>query len=393
MPVATDRPDGRLRSAGTSPAVGRDGEKRLRAPLWAKLITVFGAVLLLASTGTAVAATYLLGKVTDNLQTTDSVLGSGGGVGAQTGGKLPDGAVNLLMLGLDTRAGWEKSGLGSRSDTIIVLHIPASRDKMQMLSIPRDTYAQIPADEELHFGGSSGRINGAFMYGSQGTGGWKGGMKLATKAVHDLTGISFNGVVIIDFAGFKDILEALGGVRMCVDQRMWSSHYVVDGKGKISYAKGADPTSPPSNALWFEKGCRDMKAWEALEYSRLRHSANGDYDRQRHQQQLLKAMAKKATSNGVLTNMSKLSKLLEAAGSSLKIDPNGVPIADFFFGLKGLANAEMMPIRSNGGTYVKAPGGAEGTSDETKALFAAAAADKLDAFLLDHPKMTINSTS
>ena len=64
----------------------------------------------------------------------------------------------------------------------------------------------------------------------------------------------------------------------------------------MQYAEGADPTSPPKNALWFRKGCRQMAPWEALEYSRLRHSTNGDYDRQRHQQQLLRAMAKKATS-------------------------------------------------------------------------------------------------
>jgi LCP family protein required for cell wall assembly len=368
---------------------GKSGKKR-RPPLWTTLLTVFGAVLVLTSVGTGVAAKYVLGQVSDSVETTDSVLAAGDGVGTEQTGELPDGAINLLMLGLDTRAGWEASGEGSRSDTIIVLHIPATRDKAEMISIPRDTYATIPADASLGFNGSTERINSAFYYGSRGKGGWKGGAKLAAKAVHQLTGISFNGVVIIDFAGFKDILEALGGVKMCVDQDVWSSHYVVNN-GKVSYAEGADPEYPPKNALWFKKGCREMQPWEALEFSRIRHTTNGDYDRQRHQQQLLKAMVAKATSSGVMTSVPKVSKLLDAAGSSLKMDTNGVSIANFVFGLKGLAGTELVPIRSNGGSFVKAPGGAEGVSDDTRALFAAAAADKLDAYLIDHPKVFIDN--
>jgi anionic cell wall polymer biosynthesis LytR-Cps2A-Psr (LCP) family protein len=135
-----------------------------------------------------------------------------------------------------------------------------------------------------------------------------------------------------------------------------------------------------------------MKPWEALEYSRIRHSAHGDYDRQRHQQQLLRAMAKKATSNGVLTDLSKVSKLLAAAGSSLKMDTNGVSITDFFFGLKGLAKAELLPIRSNSGSFVT-NGDGEGINDVTRQLFDATAKDKLEPFLLDHPEMVINSSA
>jgi LCP family protein required for cell wall assembly len=392
MPAATDRTSGRQLLVSGSPEESPGKKKRHKAPLWAKLITVFGGVLLLVSAGTGVGANYLLGQVTDNVQTTSSVLGGDDGVGAtKTGGKLPAGAINLLMLGLDTRTDWEKTGEGSRSDTIIVLHIPATHDKAQMISIPRDTIAEIPADKDLGFNGSTEKINGAFYYGSKDKGGWQGGAKLAAKAVHQLTGISFNGVMVIDFAGFKDILEALGGVYMCVDQDMWSSHYVVNN-GKVEYAKGADPKSPPSNALWFKKGCRNMKPWEALEYSRIRHSAHGDYDRQRHQQQLLRAMAKKATSNGVLTDLSKVSKLLAAAGSSLKMDTNGVSITDFFFGLKGLAKAELLPIRSNSGSFVT-NGDGEGINDVTRQLFDATAKDKLEPFLLDHPEMVINSSA
>nr|BFE73576.1 hypothetical protein GCM10020092_068770 [Actinoplanes digitatis] len=360
-----------------------------RAPLWAKLVTAAGAALMLVSVGGIVASRYLLDQLTGNIQTTSSVLGDPAAAGAPAD-ELPEGAMSLLMLGLDTRQGWEAKGEVSRSDTILVLHITASHDQAYMISIPRDLIAEIPADRSIGFNGSTEKINSAYAYGSMNGRGWTGGARLATKAVQNLTGIDFDGVVVIDFEGFRGILEAMGGVRMCVDKDSWSSHYTVDSKGKVSYAVGADPTSPPRNALWFRKGCRNMAAWEALEFSRLRHSTNGDYDRQRHQQQLLRAMAKKATSAGILSNPAKVSAVMSAAGSSLRMDTNGVPVNDFIFGLKGLAAADLIPIRTNGGTFAAASGGGEGVTEATRALFRAASDDRLGEFLIDHPELVIN---
>jgi LCP family protein required for cell wall assembly len=361
---------------------------RRRSPLWAKLSAGAGAVLMLLSAAGIVSVRYFLGELTGNIQTTSSVLGNPAAAGAPAA-ELPDGAMNLLMLGLDTRPGWEAKGELSRSDTILILHIAASHDQAYLISIPRDMVADIPADRTIGFAGSREKINSAYAYGSMNGRGWTGGAKLATKAVHQLTGIDFDGVVVIDFAGFRSILEAMGGVRLCVDKDMWSSHYLVDATGKVRYAVGADPKSPPRDALWFRKGCRNMAAWEALEFSRLRHSANGDYDRQRHQQQLLRAMAKKATSAGILRNPGKVSKILSAAGSSLRMDTHGVPVKDFVFGLKGLAAADLIPIKTNGGTFATA-GGGEGATPVTRGLFRAAVDDRLNEFLLAHPELVIS---
>jgi LCP family protein required for cell wall assembly len=398
MPAVTERPGGRDRTAvdrrgsGASPDGRPQRPKRRKAPLWTKLVTAFGLVLLVVSVGGIVSAKYFLGQLTSNIQTTDSVLSdsSTGGSGAPTG-KLPDGAMNLLLLGLDTREGWDKSGQTSRSDTIIMMHISADKQSADMISIPRDTIARIPADASMGFNGSTEKINAAYAYGSMNGRGWTGGAKLATKAVHDLTGVTFNGVIVIDFDGFKGMLEAMGGVYMCIDKDMWSSHYIVVN-GKVKYATGADPTNPPKDALWFRKGCREMQPWEALEYSRLRHSSDGDYDRQRHQQQLLKAMAKKAGSSGVLTNPAKVSKILAAAGKSLKMDTNGVSITDFMFGLKGLAAADLIPIKTNNGTYASVAGG-EGIAPVTQELFHATATDQLPGFLLGHPGLVVDGTA
>lgn len=364
--------------------------KKQKAPFWTKAVTALGAFLAVLSVSGVVGVKYFLGQLTHDIQTTSSVLDGESGSKVTASGKLPDGAMNLLMLGLDTRQGWEAKGETSRSDTMMILHITAAHDQAYMISIPRDMRVQIPADTTLGTAATSDKINGAYALGSENKRGWTGGAKLATKTVHELTGINFDGVVVIDFDGFKGMLEAMGGVYMCVDKDVWSSHYIIVN-GKVQYAVGADPTSPPRNALWFKKGCRNMQPWEALEFSRIRHSSNGDYDRQRHQQQLLRAMAKKATSAGILTNPTKVANILKAAGGSLKMDTHGVDVSDFIFGLKGLAAADLIPIKTNGGTFAPVDGGkAEGVTPETKDLFKAAAADDIRTFLSQHPEMLIS---
>ena len=385
MPGQTDRSNGKV------PALRG---KKQKAPFWAKAVTALGAFLAVLSVSGIVGVKYFLGQLTDNIQTTSSVLDgeSGGGAGKETG-KLPDGAINLLMLGLDTRDSWGKEGITSRSDTMIILHISKAHDQAYMISIPRDAKVNIPADSTLGTGATTDKINGAYALGSENNRGWTGGAKLATKTVHEVTGINFDGVVVIDFNGFKGILEAMGGVYMCVDKDVWSSHYVIVN-GKLQYAVGADPTSPPRNALWFRKGCRNMAPWEALEFSRIRHSSNGDYDRQRHQQQLLRAMAKKASSSGVLTNPAKVANILKAAGSALKMDTHGVGVQDFIFGMKSLAAADLIPIKTNDGTYAPtADQRAETLNADTMDLFKATADDNLRDFLVRHPKMLISDGS
>ncbi|MFF5288572.1 LCP family protein [Paractinoplanes globisporus] len=386
MPGQTARPNGKV------PAL--KGKKQ-KAPFWAKAVTTFGAVLALFSLTGIVGVKYFMGQLTDNIQTTSSVLDgeSGGGSAASTGGKLPDGAMNFLMLGLDTRQGWEQKGQTSRSDTMIILHISKAHDQAYMISIPRDAEVDIPADSSLGTNATRDKINGAYALGSENKRGWTGGAKLATKTVHEITGIDFDGVVVIDFDGFKGILEAMGGVYMCVDKDSWSSHYIIVD-GKVKYAEGANPENPPRNALWFKKGCRNMAPWEALEFSRIRHSANGDYDRQRHQQQLLRAMAKKASSAGTLTNPAKVSAILKAAGSSLKMDTHGVGVQDFIFGLKSIAAADLIPVKTNGGTFAPTSDGkAETLNGDTLDLFKATADDNLREFLVRHPQMLISDGS
>ncbi len=118
-------------------------------------------------------------------------------------------------------------------------------------------------------------------------------MDLLSTTINKATGISFNGAAIIDFEGFSSVIHALGGVDMCVDQEAESAHLGVDKNGKLvqgwNSEWGGIQLQQGVTPFVHKTGCRKMTATEALDYARIRKSLpNGDYDRQRHQQQLIK---------------------------------------------------------------------------------------------------------
>jgi anionic cell wall polymer biosynthesis LytR-Cps2A-Psr (LCP) family protein len=144
-------------------------------------------------------------------------------------------------------------------------------------------------------------------------------------------------------------------------------------------------------------GCREMQGWEALDYARQRYlpDGSGDYGRQRHQQQLIKAMAKKAGSAGVLTDFGKVNGLIKAVGKSMLLSlPKGMGVTDFLFTMKDLATADLVLLKSNSGTYrsvvVNGQYQGEGLDQDTKDMFRAAKADKLGNYILLNPSIVNN---
>jgi LCP family protein required for cell wall assembly len=362
-----------------APAVFRSRSRK--DPLWARLTLLFGAVLMVVSGGGIVGSKVLIGNATEAI-TTDDLLGDSAKSKAEGGNSL-DGPIDLLMLGVDARAGWAADD--TRSDTIIILHINAAHTQASLISIPRDTELTVPAFPKSKYPGGTSKATEVFFHGAQNGAGWAGGAQLMARTLKDTTGISFDGAAIIDFGGFKGVIEALGGVRMCVDQQVKSIHmYMVDGKPiyktqAMKLPRGAKP-------VVHKKGCRDMAGWEALDFARQRYGLkNGDYDRQRHQQQLIKAMAKKAADGGVLTNYSKVKALMDAAGKAFVLDVGDKPVADFLFSMKGVAANDLTLLRTNNGTFAGNGAGRETLTPESQAMFEAVKQDKLDEFILDHP--------
>ncbi|MCP2325026.1 LCP family protein required for cell wall assembly [Hamadaea flava] len=351
--------------------------RKVRSPLGARIVAVLGVLLALAGFGGIVAAKSFLNDLTSSIEVAD-VDGHGG-----ANGRPMSGAINLLLLGLDTREGWAENT--SRADTIMLLHVSASHDEAYLMSIPRDTKVDIPAWANSGYAGGRDKINAAYFFGSQQGQGWPGGAGLMKQTVEQLTGISFNGLAVIDFNGFKNVIAALGGVYLCVEHDTWSSHYIEQNGKPVYYSYDGQEQLP--NSWIHKKGCRTMAAWEALDYSRQRYGLpNGDYDRQKHQRELIKAMGAKATSAGVLTNPAKLAELLKAAGASLKLDTGGYDPADFLFNLKVLAAADLVTLKTNAGSFNEDPAGGEALSAGTMRMFEAARDDTLGTFLADNPE-------
>ena len=139
-------------------------------------------------------------------------------------------------------------------------------------------------------------------HGAANGGGWEGGAQLMAQTIKRLTGISFDGAAIINFGGFKNVIDTLGTVRICVEPGGQVAAHVVRRR-QADVERDAKKTGKQRTPVVHKKGCQEMEGWEALDYSRQRKALkNGDYDRQANQQQLIKAMAKKATEGGMLTN-------------------------------------------------------------------------------------------
>ncbi|WP_229399162.1 LCP family protein [Micromonospora okii] len=394
MPVHTSRRPPSLEPVGAAarvssvvPAQPRSGgrrrptdgpakkRKRRKDPLWARLTVGFGVLLMVTSGVAIVGSKAVISQATGSISQRN-LLGDAGKSNAEGGANL-DGPIDMLLLGVDARERWAADDV--RADSIIVLHIPASHDQAYLISIPRDTQTQIP-------GYGVEKINAAFQHGARNGGGWEGGAQLMAKTIKQMTGISFDGAGIINFGGFKKVIDTLGSVRICVAQEVKSIHMsYVDGKPM--WNADAKKTGKPMTPVLHKKGCREMEGWAALDYSRQRKGlTGGDYDRQQNQQQLIKAMAKKATEDGTLTNPVKLNALMKAAGKALVLDTGGVPMIDLIFTMRGVTGNDLTTLRTNGGKFnPTADGTNETLSPQSMEMFRAVKEDKLAEFVYANP--------
>jgi len=223
--------------------------------------------------------------------------------------------LNILILGSDSRGGAngsivkDKNG-GQRSDTTIVLHISADRKRMEAVSIPRDSLVDIPAcqiDSKGHSTGTSPHtmFNAAFSFGAdkaKAIGGDEsaqiaGGAACTWQTVESTTGITLDGYIVLDFSGFEGMINALGGVPMCIP---------------------TDIDAPKAN-LELKAGYQTLRGKTALGYARAREGVGdgSDLSRIKRQQELMGAISNKVFSQNFLTDSPKLLKFLDAATKSL----------------------------------------------------------------------------
>jgi LCP family protein required for cell wall assembly len=256
-----------------APPAGGPGRRRR----WGRRLAVVVAVLLVLLLALAVWMDTRLNRV-DALSDYD-------GRPAATPG------TDWLVVGSDSREGLSAErrkqlatgqAAGRRTDTMMLLHLPRGGGAPTLVSLPRDSYVPIP-------GHDANKLNAAYAFG---------GPKLLTRTVEQATGIRVDHYMEVGFDGFASTVDAVGGVRICVDKAMHD----------------------PKAGLNLRAGCQVLDSAKALGYVRTRASARGDLDRVERQREFLAALIDKATSPGVLLNPFRSIPLALRATKSVAVD-------------------------------------------------------------------------
>ena len=283
--------------SAVSESTGRhkgDAEARHRA------LQVFGYLVLTLAVTVGLFAVYSYRHFNENLTILD--------VAAQLGEDRPDKVevegprepINVLVMGSDSRDGEGNNidglkGGGQRSDTTLLFHLSADRQSAYGVSLPRDAMVERPTcytkDKEEIPGGFD-MWNAAFSVG---------GPACTIRQFEQLTKVKIDHFVVLDFNGFKDMVDAIDGVKVCIPE---------------------DVDDPVGN-IKLKAGTREVRGQEALNYVRVRHniSNNGDIGRMKRQQAFIAAMANKVKSAGTLARPDRAFGFANAATKSLTLDP------------------------------------------------------------------------
>ncbi len=368
-----------------------------RRSRWRRTLLVVSLVVVLAGAVVLGSAAFLLYRFTSGVHQTP-LLGGAAATGPAAGNASPapasiDGALNIALLGSDERPGDTVDG--ARSDTIVIAHIPASHDHVYLISIPRDSRVQIPAYPKTDYRGGTDKINAAYSFGYNNGGGRAGGTELLALTLRQLVGVGFNAAAIVNFTGFQTVVDALGGIDMCVDEKTTSVHigWTANGTETAPYRLVPPDYYPVPIAgvrpQVYQPGCQHMSGWQALDYVRQRELIpDGDYGRERHQQQFLKALFQKATSTGVLTNPLTLNSVLHNSAGAVTFDGNGYSPTDWLFNLRNIRPGNVTMIKTNGGQFnTEVIGGQdfEILDSTTLQLFQAIRDDTVAAFATANP--------
>ncbi len=207
-----------------------------------------------------------------------------------SGGRpAPQKGTTYLLVGSDSRQGLSAaqkrrlgtgSAAGQRTDTIMLLHTGAGPDLL--MSIPRDSIVPVP-------GHGTTKINAAYAYG---------GPQLLVRTIEANTGIRVDDYVQVGFAGFVDVVDAVGGIRIC------PKHAMRDRLANLD----------------IKKGCQDVDGRVALGYARSRHTSGlGDIARAEHQRQVVSAVGAKAASPWTVVNPVRYYRLAMAGAHAVKV--------------------------------------------------------------------------
>lgn len=355
-PTATPPTDGPAQD-GPSTDTPPDGTGRPRRRRRWLMITAGAVAFLLVATGTLLWIAYR--RLDDNIRTdsaTDRLL-------AKLEAERPSrtsgarGAENILLIGSDDRSGTNGSYGGEagsqRSDTTILLHLATDRKHATAVSVPRDVMVTVPACEKP----DGTRTKPALMQFNLAF--ETGGPACSIRTVEQLSGIRIDHYVILDFSGFKTMVDSIGGVEVCVPQ----------------------PIHDKDARLDLPAGRHVLHGEQALGYVRARETLGDGSDTQRmgRQQQFLASLIRKAQSQGVLLNPAKLWPVLNAATSSVRADGGLSSLGalyDLTQDLRGIPSADVVFLTAPRRPYRYDSDRDEFVQPQTGQLFAALRDDR-----------------
>lgn len=274
-------------------------------------------------------------------------------------------ALNILIVGSDSRAdGAVSDGFTSvLADTHIIAHISADRSRVELVSIPRDTMVDIP--ECPTSSGSTvyarfGMYNSAFAEAYVAGGDTRSAIACDVNLAQSVTGLTIDGWVLVEMGGFVDMVDALGGVDICIPE----------------------PIDAPKAHLQLEAGQQTLDGTEALGYARARSGdglSGSDPDRIKRQQHLMSAMVDEVLSRNVLTDGPALYQMLSAALGSLTVSQNLSSLTDMAglaLSLRSLGSDDVTFLTTPYAAYQPDPNRLIFVDSEVDAIWAAMAADE-----------------
>ncbi len=254
------------------------------------------------------------------------------------------GPFNLLLVGVDTRVtipDWRP-----HADSIMVLHVEAGLRSAYLFSLPRDLRVDIPAFPANGYGGGRHKITEAMAYGSRVRGSDKAdvaqGYLLLGRTVAAYMGLKrFDAGAVLTFGGLDKLTDALGGVTLTIDQRVRSEHRQPDGSARPPRPGGNGYVGPQAV---YQPGVRKLTGWQAIDYARQRYGLPaGDYDRQRHQRQLVRALFERAGQVGLTTDTARLGRVITALDDAVLISGYR-PALEYAYALRNLAPSRIVPL-------------------------------------------------
>ncbi|WP_327345374.1 LCP family protein [Streptomyces europaeiscabiei] len=313
------------RARGLGPGVGGSptglGPGRRRRRRWVRWVGAGAALVVVGALGLGWAAYQKLdGNITADRTAADELAR----FEKERPTALVRGAQNILVIGSDSRSGDgnDKYGRDSgteRSDTTILLHLAANRRSATAVSLPRDLMVDVPSCRRAD-GRRTEPVFTMFNYAFQ-----AGGSACTIRTVERMTDIRIDHHVVVDFSGFKEMVDAVDGVEVCL----------------------TEPIHDKQARLRLPAGRVRLDGEQALGYVRARKSLGdgSDTERMDRQQRFLAALATKVRSNDVLLNPVKLYPVLDAATSSLTTDPGLASLRGLYDLVRGLRTLPMEKVQ------------------------------------------------